>query len=101
MSTSFAVCTSNGSEIGEYGTLAAWITADSGEGYEPLGWTSNTVQAPMAEDGMIDGDVPTLLAAQIAEAKAEVERRVGRALEWDEISKDAGNGGEAVAQATV
>ena len=101
MSTTYYVIISTGSEINRYGSCATWITADRGEGAEHSGWVSETVQATLDESGNITGDLETLLVEQIGQAKAEVERQVGRELEWESTYEDAGLGSIAVASATV
>ena len=101
MSTTHYVIISTGSEVNRYGSCAIWTSADCGEGAEPGGWVSETVQATLDESGNITDDLETLLAEQIDQAKAEVERQVGRELEWESTYEDAGMGSIAVASATV
>src|SRR5690606_7617425 len=95
MSTTYAIVTSTGAEVGNYGQLATYVTLDG----ESTSWTSETVQAPLDEDGRIVGDIERLLADQIEAAKAEVERRVGHPVEWTSVHEEAEFGGETVAVA--
>lgn len=84
--TTYRVWVSDGSEVNEYGRAAAILDIHHPDGdMTPAAWTSEQVNVDRLRDEVTDRleyGWEDALSAQVAQARAEAERREARPLDW-------------------